>query len=203
MNRRILLLYAHPAVRRSRLNRAMAAAAGEVEGVTVRDLYEAYPDFTIDIDREQELVDSHDVVVFQHPFFWYSAPAIVKEWIDLVLEHGWAYGRGGDHLSGKPWLQAITTGGRTEAYRPDGMNRFTIDELLRPFEATANLCRALWQPPFVVHAAHIAEATDIGAAAEAFTARLVALRDAAPPRPAAAPDTSDRPEPVSLTRSGI
>lgn len=28
----------------------------------------------------------------QHPFYWYSTPALLKEWQDLVLEHGWAYG---------------------------------------------------------------------------------------------------------------
>jgi glutathione-regulated potassium-efflux system ancillary protein KefG len=185
MSRRILVLHAHPAIRRSRLNRAMIAAVRDLDGVTLHDLYETYPDFAIDVDREQALVDGHDALVFQHPFFWYSAPAIVKEWLDLVLEHGWAYGRAGHHLDGKPWLQAITAGGRESAYRADGFNRFGIDELLRPFEATAHLCRADWQRPFVVHGTHLAEAEGIEAAALAYRARLVDLRDG-DLRPAAA-----------------
>jgi glutathione-regulated potassium-efflux system ancillary protein KefG len=179
MPRRILVLHAHPAIRRSRLNRAMLAATRDLEGVTFRDLYEEYPDFAIDVDREQALVDGHDALVFQHPFFWYSAPSLVKEWLDLVLEHGWAYGRSGHHLDGKLWLQAITVGGRESAYQPGGMNRFGVDELLRPFEATAHLCRAVWLRPHVVHGVHLADEAGIAAAAEAYRARLIDLRDGA------------------------
>ncbi len=178
--RRILVLFAHPAIRRSRLNRAMSEAVRDLEGVTLHDLYEAYPDFAVDVDAEQALVDAHDVLVLQHPLFWYSAPAIVKEWIDLVLEHGWAYGRDGHHLDGKPWLQAVTVGGRESAYAPDGLNRWSVEDLLRPFEATARLCRADWQQPFVFHAAHLAEAGEISTAAERYRARLISLRDGAP-----------------------
>ena len=174
---KILLLFSHPAIRRSRVNRAMLAAAREIDGVTVHDLYETYPDFAIDVDREQALLDDHDAIVCQHPFFWYSAPSIVKEWQDLVLEHGWAYGRHGDRLRGKRWMQAITTGGRDQAYGREGLNRYSIDELLRPFEATANLCGMVWQPPFVVHATHLADVGEIDAAAGAYRAALADLRD--------------------------
>ena len=179
---RILLLFAHPSIRRSRVNRALVDAAATVDGVTVHDLYETYPDFAVDVDREQDLLANHDAVVCQHPFFWYSAPSIVREWQDLVLEHGWAYGHDGHALDGKVWMQAITTGGRETAYREDGLNHHTVDELLRPFEATAHLCRMVWHRPFVVHATHIAEKPEIDAAAAAYRTRLIALRDGSPLR---------------------
>lgn len=179
MARRILLLFAHPSIRRSRVNRALVSAAESLEGVTVHDLYETYPDFAVDVDREQALLADHDAIVCQHPFFWYSAPSIVREWQDLVLEHGWAYGRHGHAMDGKLWMQAVTTGGRETAYREDGLNRWSVDELLRPFEATAHLCRMDWQRPFVVHAAHLADAAEIDSAAAAYRARLTALRDGA------------------------
>jgi glutathione-regulated potassium-efflux system ancillary protein KefG len=173
----VLVLFAHPALRRSRSNRVLRDSAAALDGVTVHDLYEAYPDFAIDVDREQALLAAHDAVVCLHPFFWYSAPAIVKEWLDLVLEHGWAYGHGGDRLAGKRWLQAVTVGARQNAYGPGGHNRFTVEELLRPFEATATLCRMRWLPPFVLHATHVADAGALAAAAADFSRRLVALRD--------------------------
>lgn len=178
--RKVLVLYAHPAHRRSRVNATLVASIADLPGVTVHDLYETYPDFAIDVDREQALLAEHDAVVCQHPFFWYSAPAIVKEWLDLVLEHGWAYGRHGHALDGKLWMQAVSVGGRDAAYRPEGFNRWSVEELLRPFEATANLCRMVWQKPFVIHAVHLAEAADIGASAEAYRARILALRDGSP-----------------------
>lgn len=107
MPQRLLLLFAHPAYHRSRANRALRVAAEGMEGVTLHDLYETYPDFLIDVDAEQARLAAHDVIVVQHPFYWSSARAIVKEWLDLVLTHGWAFGPGGTALAGKTWMQAL------------------------------------------------------------------------------------------------
>ena len=41
------------------------------------------------------------MIVFQHPVYWYSSPAILKEYQDLVLEYGFAYGHDGHALDGK------------------------------------------------------------------------------------------------------
>jgi len=177
MPRKILVLFAHPARRRSRTNAALAATAAALEGVTLHDLYEAYPNFVIDVDREQALLREHDAIVLQHPFYWYSSPAILKEWQDLVLEHGFAYGRDGTALAGKTLLSAVTTGGPDTAYGPDGMNRHAIDEFLRPFEAMARLCRMRWLPPFIVHGTHLMQAEARARQAEAYRARLAALRN--------------------------
>ena len=100
--------------------------------------------------REQEILLSHDVIVFQHPFYWYSSPALVKQWEDLVLQYGFAYGAEGTKLKGKWVLAAITTGGSRSAYGREGLNYFTIRELLTPFEQTARFCGMVYLPPFVV-----------------------------------------------------
>ena len=51
--RRILVLLAHPVLERSRVNRRLADAAGKVDGVTVRDLYELYPTLDLYVRAEQ------------------------------------------------------------------------------------------------------------------------------------------------------
>jgi glutathione-regulated potassium-efflux system ancillary protein KefG len=176
--RRILILFAHPVLERSRVNRRLLAMAREVSGVTIHDLYEAYPTLDIDAKREQRLLDDHDVIVFQHPFYWYSSPAILKEWQDLVLEHGWAYGHGGTHLRGKITLNAITTGGPETAYHRGGYNRFTIRELLAPWDQTAHLCGMRYLAPFAVHAAlKVVSDDDMGECRSAYHTLLEALRD--------------------------
>ena len=147
---RVLVLFAHPALQKSRINIRLAAAARTVAGVTFHDLYEAYPDIHVDVGREQALLRAHDVIVFQHPFYWYSSPALLKEWLDLVLEYGFAYGPGGDALRGKSLVSALTTGGPAHAYARTGYNHFTMAELLAPFEQTARLCGMKWLQPFVV-----------------------------------------------------
>ena len=119
----------------------------------------------------------HDIVVWQHPFYWYSTPAILKEWQDLVLEHGWAYGRNGTALHGKRLMCAISTGGREDAYRPEGYNRFAIRQLLAPVEQTATLCGMSFLPPFVVHGTHQLNEDAIAHHATDYRRVLEALRD--------------------------
>jgi glutathione-regulated potassium-efflux system ancillary protein KefG len=148
---KVLLLFAHPALEKSRINRTLLRVARGCPGVTVHDLYEEYPDLNIDVGREQALLTAHDACLFQHPFYWYSTPAILKEWQDLVLEHNWAYGRDGRALAGKVTLNVLTAGGPESAYRSGGYNRFTIRQLLAPYEATASLCHMKFLAPFVVH----------------------------------------------------
>ena len=179
--RRVLVLFAHPALEKSRVHRRLADAVRDVEGVTFHDLYEAYPDFDIDVGREQELLAAHDPIVLQHPFFWYSTPALVKEWEDLVLEHGWAYGSEGTALRGKRFLSAVTTGGGREAYCPEGYNHYTVRQFLAPIERTAVLCGMEYLAPFVVYGTHRLGEDDIARHAEEYRRVVEGLRDAPDP----------------------
>ena len=176
---RILILFAHPALQKSRVNRHLVKAVEPLGGVTFRDLYECYPDLDIDVKHEQGLLLDHDMIVLQHPFYWYSTPAIIKEWEDLVLEHGWAYGRDGTALRGKMLLSVITAGGRESAYQTDGYNRFTMRELLAPIAQTAYLCGMDYLPPFVVHGTHALSEAEILKHAEDYRRVICALRDGA------------------------
>ena len=97
----MLVLFAHPAFQKSRVNRVMIDAIRTLPGVHFQDLYEAYPEFNIDVPHEQRLLAANDVIIMQYPFFWYSIPAIIKERLDLVLEHNWAYGSHATALHGK------------------------------------------------------------------------------------------------------
>lgn len=175
--KKILILFAHPALEKSRVNRTLIHQIGQMEAVTFHDLYEQYPDFDIAIEREQALVTSHDIVIFHHPFFWYSTPSILKEWQDLVLVHGWAYGRHGTALRGKQLLNLVTTGGKESAYQRNGHNRFTMRELLAPIEQTARLCGMDYLPPFVVHGTHSLTSEDIQKHAVECRLFLQALSD--------------------------
>ena len=175
---KILILFGHPAFKRSTINAALREAVENLEGVTFHDLYASYPDFLIDIPYEQQLCESHDIIVFQHPFYWYSTPAIIKEWFDLVLQHAWAYGSTGNALAGKITFEALTAGGDETSYRADGLNRYTIRELTTPFEATVNLCGMVWLPPFAVLGIHQGlPLEDRVRYAEDYRRTLTALRD--------------------------
>jgi glutathione-regulated potassium-efflux system ancillary protein KefG len=169
---KILILFAHPRFEKSKTNRALLKNIERQEGITFNDLYEQYPDFNIDVAREKELLVAHQVIIWHHPFYMYSAPALIKQWIDLVLEYGWAHGRGGDFLKNKIIFNVLTSGGTRgvyaaagytrhtiggtrEVYATAGYNRHTIREFLVPFEQTASLCKMIYLPPFAVQGTHL------------------------------------------------
>jgi len=176
--RKILVLFAHPKLDRSLANAAMIKAIQGLPGITFVDLYAAYPRFEINVEVEQRRLLEHDVVVFQHPLYWYSTPAILKEWQDLVLEYGFAYGSDGHALDKKLFLSAITTGGSADAYTADGYQHYPIRNLLRPIEQTVALCRMQFLPPYVLFAAgHAKEENRLTAHAQGYARLLEALRD--------------------------
>jgi glutathione-regulated potassium-efflux system ancillary protein KefG len=150
----VLILFAHPRLENSRSNKALLEKIPTHSDLTFHDLYDLYPDFNINIEREKEVLLHHDVIIWMHPFYWYSAPPLLKQWIDMVLEFGLAYGPGGVALKDKWIFNSITTGGGPDAYKAGGGNRFTIQEFLRPFDQTATLCKMHYLPPFVVQATH-------------------------------------------------
>lgn len=169
---RVLVLFAHPALEKSRIHTQLVRAIPDSPDLTFHDLYEAYPRMDVDPTREQELLVEHDVVVFQFPFYWYSTPPMLKQWQDLVLEHGWAYGSQGRELDGKTIICALSTGGRAEAYCSEGYNRFTVRQLLAPIEQTAQLCGMRYLPPFIVYGTHQLEPDQIAASAARYRALL-------------------------------
>ena len=172
---RILVLYAHPAPHRSRINRRLADAARAFEGVLVHDLYETYPDFYIDVAREQALLEQAELVVFLHPIRWYSMPSLLKEWVDSVLVAGWAYGPGATALRGKGYLLAVTTGSPEDAYQAGERHGRSFDAYLPPFQQTALLCGMHWWPPHILHGANGASEAAVDDHVASFRARLEAF----------------------------
>lgn len=175
--RKILVLFAHPKYEHSDANFALIQAIKDLENVEVRDLYELYPDFNINVQVEQEILFEHEVIIWHHPIYWYSCPPLLKQWIDLVLEYGWAYGPSGIFLKNKYVVNAVTSGGSQEIYSHDGRNRYTMEEFLRPFEATAYLCNMRYLPHFHVGGTHRITKAELEDKAKEYQNLILTLRD--------------------------
>jgi glutathione-regulated potassium-efflux system ancillary protein KefF len=170
----ILIIHAHPYPQRSRAGRALLDQASAVAGVEVRSLYDLYPDFDIDVLAEQTALRRADLIVWLHPTYWYSVPAMLKHWFDVVLLRGFAYGDGGATLHGKYCLWAPTTGGTVASYGREGAHQLEFSAFEAPIRQTASFCGLQWLPPFVLHAAHVSTTAEIAAYAAEFRSRLVA-----------------------------
>ena len=174
----LLVYYAHPGHKHSHVNRYMARAAAQIEGISFIDLYRDYPRFDIDVTVEQQRLLDHDVILFQFPVFWYSTPSIIKEWQDLVLEHGFAYGSDGDRLDGKHLMLAVTAAGPEEAYTDKGYQHYPLRTFLTPLEQTARLCKMQFPAPYVLYSSLKAPSDgQVEPHVAGYVALLEAIRD--------------------------
>lgn len=174
---KVLIILAHPAIHKSKIHKSLIESVSNLEGITIHDLYENYPDFFIHIKKEQSLLLENDIIVWQHPLYWYSCPSLLKEWIDLVLEHDFAYGRKGTALAGKKIVTVTSTGGSSRVYSESGLHHSTIHQFLFPFRQTALLCGMDYLPPFVVHEAHALGDQAIRLHAKSYRKVILGLRD--------------------------
>ena len=110
----------------------------------IDELYKLYPDFKIDIKKEQEKLIRAECIILQFPMFWYNTPALMRQWFESVLEHGFAYGSKGKALEGKKLILSITTGSPAEAYKEGGIQNYTLEDLTKGFHQLANLCSMKW-----------------------------------------------------------
>jgi NAD(P)H dehydrogenase (quinone) len=88
-----------------------------------------------DIQGELDKLLWADLLILNFPIYWFSAPAILKGWIDRVLVSGICYGgkrfydQGG--LRGKKALVTVTLGGREHMFG-EGAIHGPLEDMLRP-----------------------------------------------------------------------
>ena len=133
MKNRVLIISGHPNLHQSFANKAILK---EIEKLApefeFRYLDKLYPDFNINVSEEQQKLVEADIIVWQFPIQWFSAPAIFKRWQDEVLVYGFAYGSTGKFLQDKTTILSVTVGGEAKDYAPGEAFNHTIDEFLLP-----------------------------------------------------------------------
>lgn len=173
----ILIIHAHPYPLRSHATKALLAAVSDLPEVEIRSLYDLYPDFDIDIQAEQAALMRADMVVWLHPIYWYSVPAMLKHYFDVVLTMGWAYGEIngviGRAISDKKCLWVTTTGGTESSYSIEGAHQIPFETFAAPIRQTALFCGMRWLKPITLHGAHTVRDDEIAALANQFCQRLI------------------------------
>lgn len=144
---KVLVVVTHPTINSSTANKRWLAELNKhPERFTVHQLYQQYPDFQIDVAKEQALIEQHSALILQFPLYWFSSPPLLKKWIDEVFSYGWAYG-GGNKLQGKPMGLAITAGAPKDSYQ----GKDSLEAMLAPFKATIDYVDGKTASTFAVY----------------------------------------------------
>lgn len=136
MMRKTLMILAHPKIEGSIGNKIISSSVAKEKNTEIRHLDKLYPDFKIDIKAEQEALLNADTIIFQYPLFWYSTPAILKEWIDQVIQYGFAFGKDSYNLEGKKMIVSFTIGSPVKDYPNEVIQKITF-----PFQGLASYCK--------------------------------------------------------------
>lgn len=180
-----LFVVAHPNIGESVVNSAwIKGVAASAVGATVRNIYEIYPDGKINVETEQRLIESHDAILLQFPFYWFSTPPLLKRWLDDVLAPGFAYGPKVEdrRLTGKPIGFAVSAGIKSQDYQENGRGVYAFKELLTPLHATATYIGAKALEPFVFYGAEYNPTwEDVDASVKKYLLYLANLENLAVP----------------------
>ena len=170
--KKVVVLLAHPNMENSQANKALFDAIKDIEDVAIFNLYEMLEQDILNMDAWSRIISHANAVVYQFPFYWMSAPSLLKKWQDGIF----TYLAKTPAVAGKPLLVVTTTGSEFDAYRSGGRNRFTVDELLRPYQGGAVHAGMVWQTPFVVYGMGTPDAeNNIALAADLYKKRVMAL----------------------------
>ncbi len=145
---RTLIILSHPDFANSLANKTILNEITDSHlDFELRHLDSLYTGYQIDVEAEQNALINADNIVWQFPFYWYSVPASLKNWMDKVLSFNFAYGPEGDKLAGKNLIISTTIGGPAHSYQPLGYNHFRVIDFLKPLEQTAYLAKMNYLEP--------------------------------------------------------
>ena len=145
-----LVVISHPTLEKSKIHTAIISVAQD-RGFDIHHIDQhCDPNGGFDVRSEQELLEKYDTIILQFPLYWYTVPAILKQYLDEVLTSDWAYDLR-HALQGKTFAIVVTTAGGEVDYSHTGDVKFTLDELMAPLKATASFTRMTWGEPLYLY----------------------------------------------------
>ena len=149
--KKTLIIVVHPNIESSIYNKALIEGVKDIKNVDICYLYDEYKEFKIDIKREQERLVKYDRVVFQFPFYWYSSPALLKEWQDVVLTLNF---ENENMLKGKEFVIVTTVGAKEGDYISGKLKEFiSVDNMFIPMKATFKLMDIIYKGSLIFYEA--------------------------------------------------
>lgn len=140
--KKTLVIIAHPEVENSQLQQFLLESSQHLEEVEIHHLIEKQ----FDIKEEQNKLKQFDRIIFQFPMYWYSAPFVLKKWLDEVIDYTFSK----TELRHKELGLVVSLGVDEASFASGKPEKFTLSEIFRPFEALANKCQMKFLPIFSI-----------------------------------------------------
>ena len=145
MTHQILILLSHPNVSNSVFNKYLVDINKNCPDFCFHHLDKNRVNGYFDLDAEKKLLRESKAIVWEFPIYWYNSPASLRDWQDQVMSP--IVYSADNFLKGMPVRVVFTAGAAAEHYTHEGLNRYTADEMLIPFEMTANAAGMKWMKP--------------------------------------------------------
>lgn len=158
---KILIVFAHPLYEKSRINKIINTYIPSTDEITFHDLYELYPEFEIDIQLERQLILEHDIIVWQFPLYWYSCPALMKQWMDMVLHFKNKDDLDINSMSQKAILPIISVGEMQKTFLDNTPDETSIFDYLLPFKRIVEFSNMKYYPPLLIKISKLSSMEDI------------------------------------------
>lgn len=137
--KKTIIVVAHPNLKNSKANKGWLDNLSKFDNnIKIHNLYDLYPDYKINVENEQKLLEQFDNIIYQFPIYWFNCPSLLKEWFDKVYTYGWAYGSTGKKLVNKNIGFAVSLGAPSDFYQ----NENSLDKILKPFIASCGFVQA-------------------------------------------------------------
>lgn len=128
----------------------LSSKSYEIKTTIVKDGY--------DVEEEKQKFLWADVIIYQMPVYWFSMPAILKKYVELVYEHGVFYhgsedyGRGGMFLN-KCYMLSLTFNAPSYAF--DNIDEFfngkSVDDVMIAIHKLHEYCAMKAIPTYSCH----------------------------------------------------
>ncbi|OWV18587.1 glutathione-regulated potassium-efflux system ancillary protein KefG [Fibrobacter sp. UWB16] len=145
MNNQITILLSHPNISNSMFNKHLVDINRKNPNFVFHHLDKNRVNGYFDLEAEKKLLRESKAIVWQFPIYWYNSPSSLRDWQDQIMSP--IVYSADNFLKGMPVRVVFTAGAAAEHYTHEGLNRYTAEEMLIPFEMTANAAGMKWFKP--------------------------------------------------------
>ena len=153
-NKRTIVYVAQPDSEQSNSFQFLVQSGQALTDVCYVDLAKEYQgNEGFNCEQEWQRLVSYERIIFQFPLYWYQAPAILKQWLDVVFGYELPQ-QAKKQLANKELGIVVIAGVKESEYQIGGREGVTISDLVAPYYALARHFKMVPLKFYAIHQFH-------------------------------------------------